>query len=282
MAGPQIHAFSIVMPPRRLIGLHRHEFHEVFYCAAGTGTQWRDDVELPMRAGDLFLFPAGVRHAGAGDRGNDCLGIVCYVHDRAFAEVSEGDADGAAVLAALCRHAQTGGARVPLSPPGRRLVDGILRRLGEEARDRAIGYRCALKLLFAEFLLVLLRDPATVEFMHAVVPPVTAHDQIGDVRRYLDVHFREPVRVDDMADLAGLSRSHFHAVFKRETGTTLTGYLQTLRVSEAQRLLQTGDDDVIAVAFASGFASLSHFYEVFGKRVGCSPKAYRTRCAAAV
>ncbi|MDA3960219.1 MAG: helix-turn-helix domain-containing protein [Planctomycetota bacterium] len=265
------------MAPRKHQMLHSHEFHEFFYCAEGAGHQYRETAELRMQKGDLFLFPADVMHKGAGDPGGGCLGVVLYINDRAFAEVSEGDAEAAAMLKALVRYGRERGARLPLSVPGRERVDTIMRRMGDEAHDRRPGYRCALKNLMSEFLVTMLRDEATASFMHTAVAPVTTHDQIDDVRRYLDVHFRESITVGEMADVAGLSRSHFHAVFKRETGATLTNYLQTLRISEAQRLLREDSMSIIEVAMASGFSSLSHFYEVFGSRVGCSPKAYRAR-----
>ena len=275
-AGLQIHAFSIQMAPRQHQVLHDHEFHEFFYCVEGTGIQVREGERMEMRPGDLFLFPAGVHHLGAGDPGSGCVGIVLYLHQRAFADISEGDAEAGCLLEALCDYSRPR-ARIPLSADGRAAVDAQMRRLADEYHAKAAGYRAAVKAVVSDFLVTVLRDERAAPFLQASVQPASPHDQIGDLCRYLEVHFREPISVAEAAAITGMSRSHFHAVFKRETGMTLTNYLQTLRTNDAQRLLRETDDPIIEVAMAAGFASLSHFYEVFGTRVGTSPKAYRAQ-----
>ena len=56
---------------------------------------------------------------------------------------------------------------------------------------------------------------------------------------------------------------------------TLREYLTQQRLSQAQRLLATTDSKVVDVAFASGFGSVSQFYDVFTRYCGQSPNHFR-------
>jgi transcriptional regulator GlxA family with amidase domain len=80
-----------------------------------------------------------------------------------------------------------------------------------------------------------------------------------------------------MAERAGLSRSHFHAAFKKATGVTLMDHVARLRFGRAARMLANSDQPVVDVCFACGFPSMSRFYEVFKRFSGTSPAAYRRR-----
>ena len=57
-------------------------------------------------------------------------------------------------------------------------------------------------------------------------------------------------------------------------------FLNHYRVAEARRLLQGGDDKLVAVALDSGFASLASFNRAFRSIEGCTPGAYRAAARA--
>lgn len=64
-------------------------------------------------------------------------------------------------------------------------------------------------------------------------------------------------------------------LFKRNCGMGLWEYVQRLRISHAQRLLLMSDAKILDVAYDSGFASASRFYECFNRLCGQTPKDYR-------
>ena len=55
--------------------------------------------------------------------------------------------------------------------------------------------------------------------------------------QWIRSHYREPVRVDELADRAHMSTSAFHRVFKTVTGLPPLQFVKTLRLYEAQRLM---------------------------------------------
>jgi AraC-like DNA-binding protein len=67
------------------------------------------------------------------------------------------------------------------------------------------------------------------------------------------------------------------ALFRERCGVTLGEYLAQQRISQAQRLLATTDKKIVDVAFASGFGSVSQFYDTFAHYCGQTPKDFRLR-----
>jgi AraC-like DNA-binding protein len=93
--------------------------------------------------------------------------------------------------------------------------------------------------------------------------------------RYIVQHFHEPLRVADVADAAGIHPQYAMTLFRNTIGYTIAEYLTRCRVAEAQRLLLATEANVSDVAFASGFGSVSQFYDRFTARCGRTPRQYR-------
>lgn len=87
-------------------------------------------------------------------------------------------------------------------------------------------------------------------------------------------HF-EPLTVDDLASVAGLSRAHFSREFRRAYGEPPHQYLLTRRLERAAALLRNTDRPVIDVCFAVGLTSLGSFTTSFRQAYGVPPGAYR-------
>lgn len=85
-------------------------------------------------------------------------------------------------------------------------------------------------------------------------------------------HFREPIRVSDIAQAVGLHPAYASILYSRTRGNTLIRHLTQLRINYArQRLARPDAPAVVRVAFESGFCSLSSFYEAFRKLTNQTP-----------
>ena len=100
-------------------------------------------------------------------------------------------------------------------------------------------------------------------------------DVAAEAMALLHRHFRDQAALSAALNGLGLSRRRLAALFQAAYGTTLHGYLGTLRVTEACRLLRETDQPVAQIAGEAGFDSLSAFYRAFRSGTGQSPLAYR-------
>jgi AraC-like DNA-binding protein len=92
---------------------------------------------------------------------------------------------------------------------------------------------------------------------------------------YMRERFADAISLDDVALAVHVSAAHLCRLFRSETGKTVTDYLQGLRVYHARSRLAETNDELRAVAMDSGFRSVEHFFRVFKKHAGETPRAYR-------
>jgi transcriptional regulator GlxA family with amidase domain len=99
-------------------------------------------------------------------------------------------------------------------------------------------------------------------------------------RDHVDRHFSDPLDLDTLAGIAGLSKYHFLRLFRTTYGRTPAAYLSERRVERAQDLLRTTNLTVTEVCFAVGFASLGSFSSRFSAVTGETPRDFQKRYAA--
>jgi AraC-like DNA-binding protein len=92
-----------------------------------------------------------------------------------------------------------------------------------------------------------------------------------------DARYFEPLGVDQLARVAGLSRAHFSREFRRAFGEAPHAYLLTRRLERAAALLRDTDRSVADICFSIGLQSVGSFTTSFTRVFGCSPTAYRAR-----
>jgi AraC-like DNA-binding protein len=99
--------------------------------------------------------------------------------------------------------------------------------------------------------------------------------RIGKVFQYIHRHSAETISLAEIAGLINLSESAFCKFFKRSTGKTFSDYLADIRIGHACHLLSESDDTISAIAYRSGFDSLTYFNRVFLRKKGVRPKEFR-------
>ncbi len=96
-----------------------------------------------------------------------------------------------------------------------------------------------------------------------------------EVANYVQHHLSEPISTEAMAREFYMSRTHFSARFKKETGETLTGFILREKIEEAKRLLRYTDKSSAAIGAYLGYSSQGHFSRVFKQYTGKTPMEYR-------
>ena len=93
---------------------------------------------------------------------------------------------------------------------------------------------------------------------------------------YLANHFREEIKLEDLARQSGLSKFHFHRLFVKANKCTPQAYLEKLRMDHASHyMILFSQSSMAEVAFESGYSSPSCFSRAFKKHYSISPTQYR-------
>ncbi len=95
------------------------------------------------------------------------------------------------------------------------------------------------------------------------------------VLAYIEENLAEEIRLDMIAELAGVSRFHFLRQFKASVGQTPHRYIMQRRMVRARDLLLSSDVPVTEVAIHCGFGDASHFADRFRDTYNVSPTQFR-------
>jgi AraC family transcriptional regulator of adaptative response/methylated-DNA-[protein]-cysteine methyltransferase len=174
--------------------------------------------------------------------------------ERCWAEILARDAsrDGAFIFGVL-----TTGVYCKPSCPARRPLRENVRFFETAAAAEAHGLRACLRC----------RPSALGE-------PDPDAERIGAICRHIEEHADEPLKLRDLAALAGLSPFHFQRNFKSVAGVTPREYVEAARLRRFKSALRTAKG-VTDAAFEAGYESASSAYERSAVRFGMTPKQYR-------
>ena len=90
-------------------------------------------------------------------------------------------------------------------------------------------------------------------------------------------YFREPIRLEDVAEIAHLSNTSFCRYFKKLTNKTFLEVVLEYRLKAASQLLLHSSKRINEIAAESGFEDIPYFNRAFKKWKGESPKVFRAR-----
>jgi AraC-like DNA-binding protein len=113
----------------------------------------------------------------------------------------------------------------------------------------------------------------------ATVPAATLtggdRARIDRVLDHIHRNYAAGVSLGELADVAALSPSGLHRLFKRHTRQTITGYVAALRLGEACALLSGTARPIAHVASDVGYDSLANFNRQFKALKAMTPRDYR-------
>lgn len=262
--------------------LHVHDFIEISYVASGTGIHILGDKTYEVGKGDLFLINYDVPHefrsfdspSAAPLEVYNCVfkpdfidvnlidymdfsDVIHYLSFRSIFTIEADHVDDVKIL---------GG--------GNSAIEAIYRKMLEEFTRQEEGYVELLRAYLIELLIHIFR--VLKKSGKAGGAAMTHHAKlIEQSKQYLRANYALGAKLNELASQSFLSPTYFCKLFKDYTGTTISEYVQSLRIEEACQLLQHTDEKIIAIAQKVGYKDIKHFNEVFKKLTGMTPSSYR-------
>ncbi|MBQ9106638.1 MAG: helix-turn-helix transcriptional regulator [Clostridia bacterium] len=237
--------------------LHSQPDVEIVYVLKGSFTVRIDENEYTVGAGDLLtVFPNQIHEYIEDSPDLEAYLLIASPENLCGSETDEFDrlpneqifrAIGENHLIARC-FKEIFGAYSGESPHREMIVGGLLAVMAGELLDM-------------------------LDFSMQRIP---REDIAHRVLRYCSEHFREPLTLERLEGELFVSRSYLSHVFSDRLGTGFCQYINSLRVSEACRLLKSRDEITMTeISESVGFGSIRSFNRAFRQITGVSPAEYR-------
>ena len=92
---------------------------------------------------------------------------------------------------------------------------------------------------------------------------------------FITEKYMNKIKIDDIADFIGISRSHLTGSFKKEMGVSPQEYLINFRLEKAASLLRSSKEQINIIAYQCGYEDSLSFSKAFKQKFGMSPKSFR-------
>lgn len=102
------------------------------------------------------------------------------------------------------------------------------------------------------------------------------HSRLQAIYAFVDKNFHRKIVLEEVAQVANLSKEAFCRYFKKATKYTFIEFLNRYRISQSKNLLMAGNS-ISATCFQSGFESLSYYNRIFKKITHENPSEFRNR-----
>ncbi|MBC7959099.1 MAG: response regulator [Vallitaleaceae bacterium] len=93
--------------------------------------------------------------------------------------------------------------------------------------------------------------------------------------KYIHQHYGENISPSDLSDMFDINNAYLSRIFKKETGSSITDYINSVRIEESKSLIQNTNKKMYEIAELTGFSSTQRFFLIFKKMVGCAPGDFR-------
>ena len=252
---------------------HYHEFCKILMLVSGSGGYTVDGRRYALQSGDIVLIGSHTVHRPEFEPGAAYERIILFISPEFLRRSSTPGCDLGELFCGEKGHVLR-----PEDSERKRLFSlaaALERELAENDYGREILSAGVLLRLLVQLGRSLLRSDVP-----RPGPMTPGNERIASIVRYLDRHLTEDICIEDLAEQFYLSKYHMRRLFRRETGTTIHGYLTERRLGLAKELMAGGMSATDA-CFRAGFRSYCSFTRAYGKHFGSTPTGRRDAAALA-
>ncbi|MFV0344454.1 MAG: AraC family transcriptional regulator [Anaerocolumna sp.] len=262
--------------------LHVHDFIEISYVASGSGIHILGDREYGVQKGDLFLINYHIPHEFRSIKDSKVPPLKVYncVFKPDFIDMKLLDAkeftDIIHYLSLRSVFSVDWSGMEDVKLLGGELIEleAIYKKMLIEFTKKEEGYIELLRVYLMELLIFIFRKLKSRSKSEGST--ISHHTKLIEQSiAYLRSNYAENPRLDEIASYSFLSPTYFCRIFKECTGTTVSEYIQRLRIEEALSLLEKTDYKIIQIAQLVGYKDIKHFNETFKKFTNLTPSGYK-------
>ena len=260
--------------------LHRHNFIEVSFVVSGTAVHSISGISYPVRKGNVVIVDYNTPHTWTFDPDTDgpfmtydLLFTPDFFNASGMNNSEFYSLASPYLFSSLFREFDSHYVLHHLIRTNAREFHQLFEQIHQEYTRREKGSQTLIRAYLVELIIKLFRE------LERQQPSFTLSHQklVEQAVTYMRENYKAHINLDDIVSGVFLSKDYFRQIFKKITGTSITSYIQELRIAEACRLLETTEDSSAQIARESGFNDIKFFYQTFKKATGLTPAEYRKK-----
>lgn len=268
-------AFRLVVPHprdemRQVRGMHFHPTPELFVQVGGVTRMHLPSETVRIGPGDICIVPSGVPHGETALDGEEPFLNLVVGFGEGFVTCHNADRNEQGHPRARAWMRIEGVSPVRL----RAYLDDLVHVFHAKAPRRQVVLRGLLQAVLATL------SDHVAEGAPAL-PRTEENEKVAMCRMAVLYHLTDPsLSVHMLADTVHLTPDYLSHLFHRETGQTLTAFINRERIANARKLLESREGaplNISEVSWACGYADPGYFARVFRREAGQSPREYRRK-----
>lgn len=243
-----------IQPKSPYCPLHYHPSYEVFIAVKGTTTLLVDDKLLPVNEKEIVLLKPDIIHKNVGENLHDRYSIhftneylTSYFSDKIAKLLTEPFNNN----------------KITVVDNIFKIILNLLERIKKNPR-----YAC----IHTAEIITFLTDENNLQSTDTNIPQQKTTDIILE---YIRRNSENISGLDDIANSVHISKQYLCHIFKKETGVTVSDYLNSIRINKACEMLRQSNDSITQIAISCGYNSTPYFCRVFRNIMKVTPKEYK-------
>lgn len=246
---------------------HMHKELELILVLRGDGNVSNEKTEVSVKQGDVLLFDSGQIHELNG--GEEGLLLLAVQISRNFCKRYCPQLRSTRFLGNLLNPFF---AENELQELRNTMLQGFSAYM-DKSMSGSFGCMAKLNTVFEKLLRCV---PYQILDQTQQVNRMKTQERVRRILLYIQEHYREPIRLTDIAALENLSESHVSRFFREQLNITLQDYLTRLRVEAAMQMLKNTALSSTSIAYECGFSDPKYMNRGFEKLLGMHPNQWRS------
>lgn len=260
---------SYQVPVTDVMPLHQHPEWEITLIQKGSGTVVTGDALDTFAPGTVTIVPPMVPHcwvfAPVSKDGSNLTANTTLHFENSLLEKLAGFKE----LERVCNSLRHMSAAITWNGDiAADIGEQILSVSGQQGAERLFSFAKIIESCVSK------TDEAHVAVRQLAADATEEEDRIRKVIKYITENYMHRITLEDVADMACMSKTRFCVYFRQCFRQTFFTFLNQYRIEMAISRLLESRSSVADVCFEVGFNDVPHFIRTFKKYKGCAPKAY--------
>lgn len=264
---------SEASPRRNNIRIHYHSLIEISLILRGKGKHKVDNNVYPINEGDIFLFRPNEAHCITDIEENGMVLLNLHIAPY-YLYTNLQNALNTSYIKLLASNFKLISNKIndTLNEEEISKIKSLILSIKDEFESQQSDYVTLTNNYISTILIIFSRKYDKQRFSQK---EKQSYQKLLQTIKYIDLHYKEDITLDTLAQNVAYSRCYFSTIFKKCMGMSVWDYICIKRIEEALSLIKTTDKNILDIALECGFNNTVNFNKIFKKYTRLLPSTFR-------